>query len=70
MDSLGVSYVVIPADINEKAIRDENLKIRAEKIARAKAEKVANENEGVIIAADTFVSCDGKVLEKPRLIDN
>jgi len=27
---------------------------------------VAKENEGIIIAADTFLSCEGKVLEKPR----
>ena len=38
MDALGIEYVVIPADIDEKAIRDEDLKSRAEKIARAKAE--------------------------------
>lgn len=66
MDSLGIPYVVIPADIDEKVIRDKDLKLRAEKIARAKAEKVASENEGIVIAADTFVSCEGKVLEKPK----
>ena len=41
MDALGISYIVIPADIDEKVIRDENLMLRAEKIARAKAEEVA-----------------------------
>jgi septum formation protein len=66
MDALGVPYVVIPADIDEKAIRDEDLKIRAEKIARSKAEVIAKENQGIIIAADTFIVCDGKVLEKPE----
>jgi septum formation protein len=66
MDSLGVPYVIIPADVDEKNIRDEDLKIRAEKIARFKAETVAKENQGIIIAADTFVGCDGKVLEKPK----
>lgn len=69
MDALGIEYVVIPADIDEKAIRDEDLKSRAEKIARAKAEEVAEENEGVIIAADTFVACNGKVLEKPENLE-
>jgi len=69
MDALGVPYVVISADINEKAIRDEDLKVRAEKIARAKAEKVASENEGIIISADTFSACGGKVLEKPQSVD-
>jgi len=69
MDALGIEYVVIPADIDEKAIRDEDLKSRAEKIARAKAEKVAEENEGIIIAADTFVACNGEVLEKPENLE-
>ncbi len=66
MDSLGIEYKIIPADIDEKAIRDEDLALRAEKIARAKAEEVAKNNKGIIIAADTFVSCNGKVLEKPK----
>ena len=66
MDALGVPYVIIPADIDEKSIRDDNLETRAEKIARAKAEEVAKANEGIIISADTFSACEGKVLEKPQ----
>jgi septum formation protein len=66
MDSLGIPYIVIPADINEKAIRDKNLKLRARKIARAKGEKVASENKGIVISADSFAVCDGRVLEKPQ----
>lgn len=69
MDALGIPYVAISADINEKAIRDEDLKVRAEKIARAKAEKVASEHEGIIISADTFSTCNGKVLEKPQSLE-
>jgi septum formation protein len=69
MDALGFSCEVIPADINEKAIRDENLELRAEKIARAKAEKVAKEHEGIIISADTFGACGGRILEKPQSLD-
>ena len=63
---LSVPFEAISADIDEKAIRDNNLKIQAEKIARAKAEKIASENIGIIIAADTFVVLDGQVLEKPK----
>lgn len=69
MDTLGIPYVVIPADINEKVIRDKNFKLRARKIARAKGERVASENEGIIISADSFCVCDGKVLEKPQSLD-
>jgi septum formation protein len=69
MDALDVPYISIPADIDEKAIRDSDLKLRAEKIARAKAEKIAKENKGIIISADTFCACDGIVLEKPGSIE-
>ena len=69
MDALGVKYISIPADIDEKAIRDTNLEVRAEKIARAKAEKVLENNSGIIISADTFSACDGKVLEKPQSLE-
>lgn len=69
MDTLGIPYIVISADINEKDIRDKNLEVRAEKIARAKAENVAEDQDGIIISADTFSACEGKVLEKPQSLD-
>ncbi len=69
MDSLGVLYKIVPADIDEKAIRDNDLKVQSEKIARAKAEFVAKNNDGIIIAADTFGSINGKVLEKPKTLE-
>lgn len=67
MDSLGLDYEVIPADIDEKSIRDRNLSVRAKKIAKSKAEKILEQgNQGIIIAADTFAECNGIVLEKPE----
>lgn len=69
MDALGIPYKIITADIDEKLIRDENLKIRAEKIARAKAKAVVKKNRGIIIAADTFAVCEGKILEKPNNLE-
>lgn len=69
MDGFHIPHEIIPADINEKEIRDSDLKIQAEKIARAKAEFVAKNNDGIIIAADTFGSVDGKILEKPKNLD-
>lgn len=69
MDALGLKYKIIPADIDEKAIRDENLEKRAENIAKAKAMKVAKNNDGIIISADTFAFCDGRILEKPENLE-
>lgn len=69
MDALNIPYEIIPADIDEGLIRDEDLSIRAEKIARAKAEKVAEKHKGIIIAADSFAVHNGKVYEKPKTIE-
>lgn len=66
MDSLDIEYKSIAANIDEKAIRHSDLKIQAEKIARAKGEKVAGLNpDSIVIAADTFLAIDGEIFEKP-----
>lgn len=64
--SLGIPFEVIPAEIDEKQIRDGDLAKQAEKIARAKAEKIAANHDAIIIAGDTYSLCQGQVLEKPR----
>lgn len=66
MESLGIPFEIIPPDVDEKIIRDKDLKLRAEKLARAKAEKIASKHNAIIIAADTFSACQGKILEKPQ----
>ncbi|MDO8269875.1 MAG: Maf family protein [Candidatus Levybacteria bacterium] len=65
VSSLGIAFITLPAHIDEKSFRDVDLKIRAEKLARAKAEKISSENNAIIIACDTFSESDGKVFEKP-----
>jgi len=65
LSSLNFAFDVVPADIDEKAIRNDDLKKQAEMVARAKAEKVAKEREAIVIAADTFVVIGGVTLEKP-----
>ncbi len=66
---LNIPFEVIPADIDEKTIRNENLATLAEKIARAKAEKVARDQNGIVIAGDTFTECNGKLMEKPKKLE-
>lgn len=63
---LNVPFIILAANIDEKAIRDEDLSIRAAKIARAKAEYVLANHDGIIIAGDTFVVCENAILEKPK----
>lgn len=70
MDSLNISYEIIPADIDEKAIRDKDFAKRAEKIARAKAEKVlVGNSDAIIIAGDSFGVINKKEFEKPASIE-
>lgn len=69
LKTIGVPFRVIVSDFDEKKIKERNPKIRAKKIALAKAKKVAEKNEGIIIACDTFTLCQNKILEKPKDLD-
>ena len=65
----GVPFTVKVADIDEtmdltKAPFDE-----VARVSRLKAQAIARETGDVIIAADTIVACQGRVLGKPRSAD-
>jgi septum formation protein len=68
--TLSLPIDILPADIDEQAVPFSNQYDKAEKIALAKAQKVAEtENDAIIIAADTFCYLQGKILEKPKTLD-
>ncbi len=69
LDILGLSYECIPANINEKAIRDPDPIKMALKISEAKAYEVASKEQGIIIAGDAFVVFNGEILEKPSSLN-
>ena len=78
LQAAGVPFKVIPASVDEAAIRDtlmaEGQEIDpldlAEILARAKAEDVSAKHPGcVVIGADQVLSCDGQVISKPQTID-
>lgn len=78
LQAAGVPFNVIPASVDEAAIRDtlmaEGQEIDpldlAEILARAKAEDVSERHPGcVVIGADQVLSCDGQVISKPQTID-
>lgn len=69
LEALDLNFETIAPEVDEKSVRDSNLSIRAEKIARLKAETVAAKEAGIVIAADTFVEQDGEVMEKPEGTD-
>jgi septum formation protein len=61
---------VEPANIDEQAIPFINQYDKAEKIALAKAQKVAkNHADAIIVAADTFCYLQDRILEKPKTLN-
>ena len=66
METLGIPYEVIPAQLDEKQIQDQDLKKRAEKIALLKALTISSVHpKTIVIAADTYGEFNGQVFEKP-----
>lgn len=63
---VGIAHVVRPADIDESLLRGEEPVPHAERLARAKAHRLAERHpEAVVIAADTIVVLDGEIIGKP-----
>lgn len=64
---IGIPHEVHPANVDETYFTGEQPREHAERLARAKAEKVsALENEALVIGADTIVVVDEAVLGKPQ----
>ena len=62
-----IPFEVFPAQVDEKSVREADLKQRVIKIAELKARWVAERKSGIIVAADLFDVCEGKILEKPKM---
>ena len=62
--SIGVDPEVRPADIDETPLPDEEPAAYVDRLARAKAQAVARPGE-VVVAADTTVVIDGRIIGKP-----
>ena len=66
LELIGIPYTAVPADIDESIIGDETAAILAERLAKKKASVVANlHRDALIIAADTVVVLDGRIMNKP-----
>jgi septum formation protein len=65
--SLGISFSIIPPDIDERKRRDETIRDYVLRIAHEKAKKVGiHFPDKWVIGADTVVVHKGRVLGKPR----
>jgi len=70
MQSLGIPFEVVPADIDEKLVTGATIQDKAKNIALAKASKVAADYpDAIIIAADTFTYFADQFYEKPANLD-
>jgi septum formation protein len=65
--SLGLTFTVSAADVEESLLPGESASDASERLARAKAETAAaGTPEVLVVAADTLVVLDGDALGKPR----
>lgn len=64
--ALGIPFKVVVSNFDEAKIKEKNPAKRARKVAFRKAKIVEKNHKAIIIAADTFTVCKGKVLEKPK----
>jgi len=64
---VGIPHTVMPADTDESYLDGETPEAYAERLARAKAGKIADtDHDALVLGADTIVVVDGVVLGKPR----
>ncbi len=61
-----IPFVIRAADIDETMDETKPPFDEVARVSRAKAQAVPREKEDTVIAADTIVVCQGKVLGKPR----
>jgi septum formation protein len=67
LSSVGLSFEVVPADIDESVLPGETPAAYVARLSSAKATVVAERVDAgaIVIAADTTVDVDGLILEKP-----
>jgi septum formation protein len=72
LQDLGLSFEVMPSNADEKSVYDSDPARLVQKIAYLKAASVAKKvtSDSLIIAADTIVWFRGKVIGKPKNIDD
>ena len=71
LELIGVSFAVLPADVDETPLAGEDPVAYASRAARDKALEVAASHPGrLVLGADTVVEVDQKILGKPASADD
>jgi septum formation protein len=68
LSAAGFEFDVVPADVDETPHDNEEPRAYVLRVARAKADQIVGlqSAEGIVLAADTTVTQDGRVMGKPR----
>jgi septum formation protein len=69
LSGLGLAFTVRPADVDESPLAGEPAAACVQRLARAKAAAAAGSGSTpaeIVLAADTLVTLDGRLLGKPR----
>ena len=71
LEMLGLSFEILPAEVDESTHQGEPPALFAERLAREKAEAVATlRPDALVVGSDTLVVVDGEILGKPRDREN
>ena len=62
----GIPFTVKAADIDETMDPQKPASQEVERVSRLKAQAIPRSDEDVVIAADTIVVCDNRILGKPK----
>lgn len=66
LQSAGISFTIVPGDIDETPLLDEEPVAHVLRLAEGKAREVASRGAGrFLIGADTIVLCDREIMGKP-----
>lgn len=63
---LGIDFEVVPSSLDEKKFKFDDPGQKALGLAKLKADDIAKNHQGIIIACDTFTTLNGEILEKPQ----
>jgi septum formation protein len=65
LEQIGLDFVVSVPDVDETPLADEDPETYVLRMARCKAAAVHPDSDSVVLAADTVVVLDGRILGKP-----